>query len=120
MHATKVERPALLAGRTVRVHTGCGYMYVILNGTPVFEVFAALGKSGSCARTQLEALTRMVTLALKYGVPADEIVSELENLKCPNPVWENGAQVTSCADGIAKTVKEVACSNGSDTCSLAL
>ena len=105
----KKLRPKELSGETVRVHTGCGSMYVTLNGddSGVFEVFAALGKSGSCAKVQTEALTRMITLALKYGVPMKEIVDELIGLRCPNPImFPEEEQVLSCPDGIAKVLRQ--------------
>ena len=105
----KKSRPKQLEGKTVKVRTGCGSMYVTLNGDGegVFEVFAALGKSGSCAKVQAEALTRMVTLALKYGVPMKEIVDELVNLQCPNPImFPDKDKVLSCPDGIARVLKQ--------------
>ena len=105
----KKSRPKQLEGKTIKVSTGCGSMYVTLNGDDggVFEVFAALGKSGSCAKVQTEALTRMVTLALKYGVPMKEIVDELNGLQCPNPImFPLEERVLSCPDGIARILRQ--------------
>jgi len=81
-------------------------MYVTVNRVDgeVFEVFAALGKAGTCAKVQSEALTRTVTLALRFGVPLEEIVKELQYLRCPSPVWEDGEQALSCPDAIAKVL----------------
>ena len=107
----KKERPQTLSGKTVKVTTGCGSMYVTLNGDDVgvFEVFAALGKAGSCAKVQSEALTRMVTLALKYDVPMQEIIDELQGLQCPSPwLFPMEERTLSCPDAIAKVLREEA------------
>ena len=103
----KQSRPRIVAGKTVRISTGCGNMYVTINRADdeVFEVFAVLGKAGTCAKVQSEALTRTITLALRFGIPLDEVVRELEHLRCPNPAWEDGDQVLSCPDAIAKVLK---------------
>lgn len=92
-------------------------MYVTINRTDdgeVFEVFAALGKAGTCAKVQSEALTRTITLALRFGLPLEEIVREIEFLRCPSPVWENGEQALSCPDAIAKVLKEELSENKAD------
>lgn len=104
----KKARPKQLEGKTVRVTTGCGNLYITLNkdGDSLFEVFATLGKAGGCAICQDEALTRAITLGLRYGIPKEEFVKELEGLRCPNPVWGDGDQILSCPDAIAKVMKE--------------
>lgn len=114
MSKEKKARPKQVVGKTVRIATGCGSMYVTVNtlNGGVFEVFAALGKAGTCAKVQSEGLTRMVTLALRFGVPLEEIVKQIEFLRCPTPVWEDKVQIMSCPDAIAKVLKEEL-SNGS-------
>lgn len=69
-------------------------------------MFAALGKAGSCVTAYSEALTRAISLGLKYGVPIEEYVEELKGINCPGHVWSNGEQIMSCADAIAKVLKE--------------
>jgi len=105
----KKPRPKELVGKTVRVSTGCGYMYVTLNSSNdgVFEVFAALGKSGSCTKCVMEGVARVVTLALRCGVPVDELVKQLKGLQCPMPVmFPKEERVLSCPDGVAKVLEE--------------
>ena len=105
----KKDRPKVLSGRTIRAVTGCGNMYVTLNGNDegVYEVLAVLGKAGSCAKVQNEAVTRVVTLALKYGVPMNEIVEELQDLRCPSPhPFPPEERTLSCPDAIAKVLRE--------------
>ena len=103
----KHERPEVTTSYTVRELTGCGKMYVTIgkdNGQ-VIEVLAVLGKGGNCAAAQNEAITRAVSLGLKYGVPLKEYMKELSDIKCPYSTWEDGDQKKSCADAIARVLK---------------
>ncbi len=103
---TKAKRPKTLMATTVKVPTGCGNMYVTITeheGKP-FEVFGTLGKSGGCPRCYAEAVTRCITLGLRYGIPAGDFVKELENIACPNPALDDGIRITSCPDAIAKVM----------------
>ena len=104
----KRSRPKVLEGATTRVETGCGHLYVTVghnDGHPM-EIFATLGKAGGCSNCQNEALTRSISLGLKYGVPLEEYVEELEFLQCPNQTpGDDKTRVRSCADGIAKVLR---------------
>ena len=104
----KKERPKLVSCHSHRVVTGCGNLYVTVgfNGGEPLEVFAILGKAGNCATCQNEALTRSVSLGLKYGVPLGEYVDELSQIRCPNPylVGNKTEECLSCADGIARVL----------------
>ena len=105
----KQPRPKILPGKSVKVKTGCGNLYITLNKNDgeLFEVFATLGRSGGCAMAQNEALTRMITLSLRCGVPKEEIIKQLVGIQCPNPVMFPGKErVLSCPDAIAKAIKE--------------
>lgn len=105
----KQARPKVLTGKSVKVATGCGNLYITLNKNEdkLFEVFATLGKTGGCANAQNEGLTRMVTLCLRCGVPKEEIIKELVGIQCPNPVmFPEKERVLSCPDAIAKVIKE--------------
>ena len=104
----KLERPVEVGSKTVMVETGCGHLYITVgyNGGHPIEVFATLGKAGGCSNCQNEALTRSITLGLKYGIPVKEYVEELEGIQCPNPnMWPKGGRTLSCADGIAKVLR---------------
>lgn len=108
MTVEKLPRPRTLSGRTVRVATGCGNMYVILNRLDgrLFEVFAQLGKSGGCARSQSEALTRSITLGLRCGVPLEAYIKQLDGIACPMPAHEDGECNQSCADALVRVLRE--------------
>ncbi len=105
---TKLKRPKITQGTVTRIETGCGHLYITIgrdNGN-IIEVFAQLGKAGGCAKAQGEAITRLLSLELKYGIPIEEMIKELENISCPNHVLDNGEQILSCADAIAKVLKK--------------
>ena len=97
------ERPRTTEGITHRVRTGHGNMYVTVNfdedGDP-FEVFSTLGKSGGCDSAQLEATSRVVSLALRSGIDPNELVSQLKGITCC-PAWDEGTHVLSGPDAIA-------------------
>jgi len=111
------KRPKVTRGVTERVSTGCGYIYVTVNFDEqgISEVFSTLGKAGGCAAAQLEAISRLISLALRSGVDLDSIVRHLRGIRCPSIAWEQGHAVMSCADAIAsvlqKYIKEEDASN---------
>ena len=104
----KHQRPKATQSYTVREPTGCGNLYVTVgkDNEKVIEIFAVLGKGGSCITTHNEALTRAISLGLKYGIPLEEYIEELSGINCPGHVWSEGKQITSCADAIARVLKE--------------
>jgi ribonucleoside-diphosphate reductase alpha chain len=96
-------RPQTIRGVTERVRTGHGNMYITINfdeaGEP-FEVFSTLGKAGGCDSAQLEAISRLVSLALRSGIEAHELVDQLRGITCC-PAWDNGTLVRSGPDAVA-------------------
>ncbi len=102
------RRPEVTTGTTSKVMTGCGNLYVTMNEDPSggpFEVFTQMGKAGGCASSQLEAIGRLVSLAMRSGVESREIVEQLRGIRCPAPSWENGERILSCADAIARVLE---------------
>ena len=102
------KRPKVTRGITERVSTGCGYIYVTVNFDEqgIAEVFATLGKAGGCAAAQLEAISRLVSIALRSGVDLDSIVRHLHGIRCPSIAWEQGHAIISCADAIASVLQK--------------
>lgn len=106
MEGIKRERPRVLESTSEKVTTGCGHLYVTIgfdgeDNTPV-EIRAALGKAGGCSNCYLEALNRVISLGLQYGIPVEEFVRELKGHQCPSSnMWPEDERVLSCPDGIA-------------------
>ncbi|MCK4843875.1 MAG: TSCPD domain-containing protein, partial [Dehalococcoidia bacterium] len=102
------KRPKVTRGVTERVNTGCGYIYVTVNfdSRGISEVFSTLGKAGGCAAAQLEAISRLTSLALRSEIDTDSIVKHLRGIRCPSIVWEHGHAVLSCADAIASVLEK--------------
>ncbi len=102
------KRPKVTRGITERVNTGCGYIYITVNFDQqgISEVFSTLGKAGGCAAAQLEAISRLTSVALRSGVDLDSIVKHLRGIRCPSIGWEQGHAVLSCADAIASVLEK--------------
>jgi ribonucleoside-diphosphate reductase alpha chain len=68
----KRARPDKLRGTTIRKETPLGTMFVNITeddrGQP-FEVFITLGKAGGAAMADAEAMGRLISLALRSGIP---------------------------------------------------
>lgn len=102
-------RPEVTTGTTSKVLTGCGNLYVTINndenGKP-FEVFTQMGKAGGCAASQLEAIGRLASLALRSGIDRKVIIEQLRGIRCPVPSWDKGTRIFSCADAVSRVLEK--------------
>jgi ribonucleoside-diphosphate reductase alpha chain len=114
---TPRKRAKVTSGATERVTTGCGYIYVTVNSDEqgLFEVFSTLGKAGGCATAQLEAICRLISLALRSGMDVSSIVKQLRGIRCPSIAWEEGKAILSCADAIASVLERHVQSSADDS-----
>ena len=70
------------------------------------EVFTTIGKAGGNAAAQSEAISRLISLALRSGIEPREIVKQLKGISGPSPVWDGqGGQILSTPDGIGKVLE---------------
>ena len=100
-------RPDVITGRTQKILTGYGALYVTINEDDqgLFEVFAQIGRGGGYTASFTEGLARLVSLCLRSGVPVDEITDQLEGIRSPRIALDHGERVYSIPDAIAKAVK---------------
>ncbi len=106
---TPKPRPDVIIGTTTKMNTGCGNLYVTINQGPdgeFFEVFTQMGKAGGCAASQLEAVGRLISLALRGGLDLKIVIEQLKGIRCPSPSWTNGRKIFSCADAIAQVLEK--------------
>ncbi len=100
------QRPGMVKGITERVRTGHGNVYITINFDEEehpFEVFTTVGKAGGCDSAQMEAITRLISLALRSGIDPVQIIEQLRGITCC-PAWDEGVLVRSTADAVALTL----------------
>jgi ribonucleoside-diphosphate reductase alpha chain len=103
-----MKRPEVIKGSTRLMKTGCGNLYVTINEDEdghLFELFTSMGKAGGCASSQSEAIGRLISLALRSNIEPEEIIKQLKGVRCHLPLWDNGGQILSCSDAIAKSLE---------------
>jgi len=101
-------RPEVIRGMTRKMPTGCGTVYITVNVDErdmLFEVFTNMGKAGGCSASQAEAISRLISLALRAGIKSEEIVKQIKGIRCPMMTWWKGDKILSCADAIAKAIE---------------
>ncbi|MHB1096215.1 MAG: vitamin B12-dependent ribonucleotide reductase [Gemmatimonadaceae bacterium] len=105
----KRSRPGSLRGTTIRKETPLGVMFVNITedekGQP-FEVFINLGKAGGSAMADAEALGRMLSLALRSGIPMMEIHKQLRGISSDRAVGLGPNKVLSMPDAVGQALYE--------------
>jgi ribonucleoside-diphosphate reductase alpha chain len=105
----KRSRPDLLRGMTRRIETPLGTMYVTITedekGQP-FEVFITLGKAGAPIMADVEAVGRLISLALRSGIPMREIHRQLRGISSDRVVGLGPTKVMSVPDAIGIAIEK--------------
>jgi ribonucleoside-diphosphate reductase alpha chain len=101
-------RPVTTRGITRRIRTGEGSLYITINedDNGLCEVFTTIGKAGGNAAAQSEAISRLISLALRSGIDPHAIVKQLKGISGPNPTWEDGRLILSTPDAIGKALDD--------------
>jgi ribonucleoside-diphosphate reductase alpha chain len=104
----KRSRPDLLRGATRRIETPLGTMYVTITeddrGQP-FEMFISLGKAGGALMADVEAIGRLISLALRSGVPLPEIHRQLRGISSDRVTGLGPNKVLSVPDAIGIAIE---------------
>ncbi|HET9134723.1 MAG TPA: vitamin B12-dependent ribonucleotide reductase [Gemmatimonadales bacterium] len=99
----KRSRPELLRGATRRLQTPLGDLYVTITedekGQP-FEVFMSLGKVGGALMADVEAMARLVSLALRSGIPIREVYRQLRGISSDRAIGLGANKVLSVPDAV--------------------
>ncbi len=101
-------RPNTTEGITRRIRTGEGTLYITINQDEngLCEVFTTIGKAGGNAAAQSEAISRLISLALRSGIDPGAIIKQLKGISGPNPTWEDGRLILSTPDAIGKALDD--------------
>lgn len=107
-------RPQSAHGETVKLNTGCGKLYLTVNyeSGNILEVFITTGSNGGCL-IYSEATSRLISLAIRSGVPVELIIEQLKSThSCPSYMFAKGqgkdlAKGSSCASVIANKLQEM-------------
>jgi ribonucleoside-diphosphate reductase alpha chain len=105
----KRSRPEKLRGTTIRKETPLGVMFVNITeddrGQP-FEVFITLGKAGGSAMADAEAIGRLISLALRSGIPLQSVHKQLRGISSDRAVGLGANKVLSVPDAIGIALEE--------------
>ncbi|AZR74239.1 ribonucleoside reductase class II [Anoxybacter fermentans] len=102
----KRPRPKITFGTTEKTRIGCGKLYITINSDEqgICEVFTSTGRGGGC-RSQSEATSRLISLALRSGIPIEEIIHQLKGIRCAAAIKRKGVPNVSCPDAIARAIE---------------
>jgi len=106
----KRARPdAPLRSTSIKKETPLGVLFAHITedekGQP-FEVFINLGKAGGSAMADAEAVGRLISLALRSGIPINEIHRQLRGISSDRAVGLGPNKVLSVPDAIGLALEE--------------
>jgi ribonucleoside-diphosphate reductase alpha chain len=105
----KRSRPEKLRGTTHRLETPLGTMFVNItedDKNQPFEVFITLGKAGGSAMADAEAMGRLISLALRSGIPLMEVHRQLRGISSDRAVGLGPNKVLSVPDAIGIALEQ--------------
>ena len=105
----KRARPDKLRSMSIRKETPLGTMFVHISeddrGQP-FDVFINLGKAGGSAMADAEAVGRLISLALRSGIPLNQVTRQLRGISSDRAVGFGPNKVLSVPDAIGIALEE--------------
>tara|TARA_Y100000588_G_C14004186_1_gene817034 strand:+ start:47 stop:532 length:486 start_codon:yes stop_codon:yes gene_type:complete len=85
-----------------------GDLYVTINedeGGRPFEVFCTLGKAGGAAMADAEAMGRLMSLALRSGIPISQVKDQVRGISCDRAVGLGPSKVLSVPDAVGQAIE---------------
>jgi len=105
----KRSRPETMKGTTRRVESPLGTLYVTITeddkGQP-FEAFMTLGKAGGALMADVEAIGRLISLALRSGIPIEAIHRQLRGISSDRITGLGPNKVMSVPDAIGIAIEK--------------
>jgi ribonucleoside-diphosphate reductase alpha chain len=103
-----IKPPPMLPAIRLRQKTAFGHMHIAVTVDPItgreMEIFAQLGKAGDTVSSDLEAISRMVSLYLRIGGSLEDIIEQLEGIGSHMVIPSKDGKVTSLADALGKSL----------------
>ena len=91
-----------------RIETPLGTLYVTITeddrGQP-FEVFMSLGKAGGALMADVESMGRLISLALRSGIPIKEIYRQLRGISSDKVIGLGPNKVLSVPDAVGIAIE---------------
>ena len=104
----KRSRPELLRGTTRRLETPLGTLYVTITederGQP-FEVFMTPGQGRRGVDGRRRALGRLISLALRSGIPMKEIYRQLRGISSDRAIGLGANKILSVPDAVGIAIE---------------
>ena len=109
----KKRRPAVLVGKTFKIPTSCGNLFLRVNKDDtgdIIEVFGSMGKGGNCSNAFLEAISYVCSEAFKFeGMTKEEkidMIDQIVNIRCPQGFKSRDREFKSCIDEMGVKILE--------------
>ena len=103
-----IKTPPMIPAVRMRQTTPFGHMHIAVTVEPVtgreMEIFAQLGKAGDVVSSDLEAISRMVSLYLRIGGSLEDIIEQLEGIGSHMVIPSKDGKVISLADALGKSL----------------
>ncbi|GHV12649.1 ribonucleotide-diphosphate reductase subunit alpha [Fibrobacterales bacterium] len=101
-----MKTPPMLPALRLRQATPIGHMHISItvdpNSNREVEIFAQLGKAGDQASSDLEAISRMVSLYLRVGGSLEDVIDQMEGIGSHDTINSKDGKIRSLADALGK------------------
>lgn len=101
-------RPEVVEGTTYKVSTTFGDMFVTINSDQegIIEVLAQLSRSTDPLNNYTQVMSRLITLALRYGIDAEEVKKSITGVGGSLSEYVRRKAIPSCPDALADIIEQ--------------